>query len=283
MKVLIFGASGFLGSHLIDFLKKKKINYVSCGRNKSNKLIIKKYNQKNISKIILDYIPDVIINLVAMTNVDKCELNREKAQEINTNVVKYIYEVLKKYNVKSKLIQLSTDQVYDGYGKKKENQIRILNEYAKSKYKAEKYVLKINGCVLRTNFFGSSENTLTNWIINSVKMKKSIKVFNNISFSPIYIKTLCNYIYLFCIKKISGVYNLGSKNCISKSEFAFYLIKKLNMSQIYLIDSDYSNNTLIAKRPKNMCMNSSKLSKNFKVKLKDCYSEINIMIKDIKK
>lgn len=284
MKLLLLGASGFLGSYLKNYLKKKKIDLITCGRKSSNLIKIKNYNKYNLYKIIIKHRPEVIINLVAITDVDACENNKKKTRKINTYISKYLYEINKKYKINSKLIYVSTDQVYEGKGRNREKKINLINNYSKSKFNAEKYILKSNGCVLRTNFFGISKSklTLVDWIINSVKSKKKINVFNNIYFSPIYVKTLCKYIYYFCIKKNKGIYNLGSKNCISKSKFAFFIIKKLNLNSNYLNNFIYQNKTLTAKRPKNMCMNSDKFSKKFNIKIKNVYHEINLMIKDIK-
>ena len=42
----ITGASGFIGNHLEDLLKEKKINYIKIGRKKDSDFIIKDINSK---------------------------------------------------------------------------------------------------------------------------------------------------------------------------------------------------------------------------------------------
>ena len=123
---------------------------------------------------------------------------------------------------------------------------------------------------------------LVEWIIKSNIGKKKINVFTNIFFSPIYIKSLCKYIYLFCKKNAPGIFNVGSNNCISKSEFAFYLIKKLELNEKYLFKKKYTKKILLANRSKNMCMNSKKFENKFSINTKNCYHEIDLMIKEIK-
>ena len=207
------------------------------------------------------------------------------SKKINTEISKNLSKIIISNKLKSKLIYISTDQVYNGGGNKIEKFTKIINYYSKTKYDAEKYVIKANGCVLRTNFFGVSKNkvSLVDWIIESVKKKKEIKVFNNVFFSPLYVKTVCKYIYLACKKNTKGIYNLGSNSCISKAEFAFYIINKLKLEEKYLINSKYTKNTLITKRPKNMCMNSNKFYKKFNIQSKNIYQELNLMLKDLTK
>ena len=60
-------------------------------------------------------------------------------------------------------------------------------------------------------------------------------MFSNIYFSPLYVKTLCNYLHKI-IKKKNGVYNVGSKGCISKAEFGLYFADmKFNKNLIQVI------------------------------------------------
>jgi len=285
VRILIFGASGFLGLHLVDFLKKKKVELITCGRNSVNSIKLKRYNKKSLSDLIIKKKPNIIINLVAITNVDYCEKKPALAKKVNTDIVKSIAEIIEKNKLKIKLIHISTDQVYNGAGRKSEKKTTLLNKYSKSKYNSEKNVIKINGSVIRTNFFGISKKNISfvDWIINSNIAKKKINVFTNIFFSPIYVKTLCKYIFLFCKRNVTGIFNVGSSNCISKSEFAFYLIKKLKLDIKYLVKKKYNNKMLFAKRPTNMCMDSIKFKDKFKIGNKNCYREIDLMINEMNK
>ena len=183
MRILIFGASGFLGLHLVNFLKKKKVELITCGRNSSNSIKIKNYDKKYLSNLIIKKKPKVIINLVALTDVDLCEQKPLLAKKVNTDIIKSISEIIKKNKLNIKLIHISTDQVYSGNGRKPENKTILLNEYSKSKFNGEKYVLKINGSIIRTNFFGISKTNknFVDWIIKS-NIKKKKKMFLQIYF-----------------------------------------------------------------------------------------------------
>lgn len=282
MKVVILGGSSFLGTFLSDYLRLKKVKLITIGRDKKNYIKLLNYSQKELTKAFKKTNFDILINLCAITNVDLCEKRINLAQSAHIKLIKNISYIVKKFNPKGYIVQISTDQVYNTKGRNKERDIKLINNYAKTKYLGEKYVYE-NSCILRTNFFGISERkiSLASWIINSLRHKKKINVFDNIYFSPLYVKTLCRYIFLILKKKPKGVFNIGSSKCISKSEFAFYIAKKLNLDSNYLNKSLYKKGNLYAKRPNFMCMDSSKFKKQFHIKLNSPFEEINKMIRDI--
>ena len=134
MKILIFGASGFLGLHLVNFLKKKNVELITCGRNSRNLITIKNYDKKYLSNLIIKKKPKVIINLVALTDVDLCEQKPLLAKKVNTDIIRSISEIIEENKLRCNLIHISTDQVYSGNGRKPENKTTLLNEYSKSKF-----------------------------------------------------------------------------------------------------------------------------------------------------
>ena len=108
--------------------------------------------------------------------------------------------------------------MYDGKNqiKSREDQIKIVNKYARSKLMGEaKLILKIFNT--KNKFFGHYKKKRSSSLIqNSFKKKIKIKIFKNIYFSPLHISSLVNLLIRLCYKKIPGIYNLGSKGGISK-------------------------------------------------------------------
>jgi len=286
MKVMMLGAGGFLGSRLCQSLRNNEV--IKCGRDKKNDIILNKNKKNNFSDILLKVKPDVIINLIAITDVDSCERKKEEADNVNNIMVKKFVQAIKESKLTNKIffLHISTDHVYSGNGPHKENCTKPENIYAKTKLKGEKYIKRINGCVIRTNFIGKSltkKKSLSDWIYQSLKKNKKINVFKNVKFSPLNIKTLCFYINLIIKNKISGIYNLGSKNGFSKAEFALKFAKKLNLNTNLIKFIDYKKNVLLAKRPLDMRMNVKRFENKFTVVLKDLNYEINLLSKEYKK
>ena len=74
-------------------------------------------------------------------------------------------------------------------------------------------------------------------------------------------------------KKIPGIYNLGSKRGLSKSNFAILFLNELNIKKFNHKIVNFKQN-FAAKRSLDMRMNVSKFEKNFKIILPTCYSEV---------
>ena len=276
MKVLIIGSSGLLGKELYYFLKKKKIKVFHNGLNK------KKLNLnyvKNIKKI-LKINPNLIINAAAITDIDLCENAKKQTSLINIHLLKNLFYFKSKYNLNFKLIQFSTDQLYNSKIPSKESdKIKIYNNYSLQKFLAEKICLKNESLIFRTNFFGKSiskNKSFTDWIFDNFRSNKDFYLFKDIIFNPLRINTICNIIYTIINKKkldINGIYNLGSVGKISKSNFSIFFAKKAMVFHKNFKVCNYKK-VLKTKRSKNMSMNIGLFKKKFKIKLPKIRNEI---------
>ena len=148
-------------------------------------------------------------------------------------------------------------------------EVKINNFYSKTKYLSEKVALKYNATVFRTNFFGLNKNKpgpLDIFIKNSINSGKCI-LFDDVYFNPLRVKTLVNIIHKIVMKNklSSGLFNLGSRNGLSKKNFYLlifkYLKKNINYKAIKV------NTYLNTKRSKNMLMSVKKFKKIYKIKL----------------
>jgi dTDP-4-dehydrorhamnose reductase len=175
--------------------------------------------------------------------------------------------------------------VYESTKSSKENsKLTTCNNYSYQKLKAEKIYTKNKSIILRTNFFGkgmNSNKSFSDWLYNSFKSNKKFFLFNDIVFNPLRIDTICNIIYNIIIKKKlnnCGIYNIGSKGKISKSNFGIFFAKKLKIYNGKEIICN-SSEILKVKRPRNMSMDIRKFEKTFNFKLPSIKDE---MIKEIK-
>ncbi|MDA9665519.1 SDR family oxidoreductase [Candidatus Pelagibacter sp.] len=285
--VLVLGASGLLGSELISGQYLKKYQIISLSRSSKTDYNVDLENFNELVKTLEKVKPNVIINLVGLTNIDHCEKFPNEAYRINVQTVENLTGAIQMLSEKPFLIHISTDQVYDGKGFFLEKNINLSNYYAFSKYIGELKANQISSTILRTNFFGKGKSlkrsSLTDWLYTELKQNNHISVFEDVWFNPLSISFLCKIIELTIEKKIEGIFNLGSDNGMNKADFAFYFAKALNlptsnMKRVKVSDVKF----LKAYRPKNMIMNLNKFKQKFNVKLPKLKEEIEFVAKDYK-
>ena len=145
-KLLLLGSTGQLGSQLSNLLK-DDYNLFSISHSD-----LDFNNFYLIEDLILKKEPDIIINCMAMTDVDKCEENKREAYNVNGESIKHITRILK--ITESYFINISTDYVFSGSkGNYHETDIaEPVNYYGLSKLTGDIYAMSYdNSLIVRTS------------------------------------------------------------------------------------------------------------------------------------
>lgn len=283
-KVLVTGAFGLLGSSLVPYLRSCQYDVFSLSQRRREGVSADLTSWNAVTEVLNKVMPDVIVNLAACTNVDECERNPQKAYLLNGCIVEHLSKWIQQNGDRCYLVQISTDQIYDGKGPHKEESITLCNYYGFSKYLGESAALSIPSTVLRTNFFGASQceyrTSISDWIIKSLQRGDPIKVFDDVRFSPLSLNSLVKLLEVVIRKRQPGVYNLGSKDSASKADFAFMLAEELNLPTHSMKRELSDVLQLDAYRPKDMSMDSSCFERVFDVGLPFLREEIKSMRND---
>lgn len=229
---------------------------------------------------------DAVVNLAAATNVDRCEDDPQGAFIANVRVVELLAEALAAVDGPRAphLVQVSSDQVYDGAGPHSEPQASPCNVYALSKYAGELAAAKIGATVLRTNLFGRSHavgrTSLSDWVVSSLRSHAPITVFDDVLFSPLHTDTLTDVIERAIRERHAGTFNAGASNGLSKADFAIALAARLGLPTGSMTVGKSSGAKLRARRPLDMRMNTSLLERTFGINAPTLESQIDIAAKE---
>lgn len=176
MKILITGATGSLGSSLIEESLKRNYDVVCLGHSErpTQKLQSKYpdipifsldiFDKYLLANIVDNHPVDYIIHTAAMKHIGICEHNPNKAIDINIIGSRNIIEVAKQFNIKN-VIAVSTDKA-----------INPSCVYGCSKLLMEKIMLEHGYSTLQSvNLFFSSGSVLEIWD-RAIKEKEPIKI-----------------------------------------------------------------------------------------------------------
>lgn len=283
-RVLIVGSSGLLGSSLTNYLAGQyDVKTVTSSSSKSD-FKIDMSNQQSCLNLLSEIDPDFIINLAAYTDVDGCESNIEKAYRINSKIAENIAKYCKTNN-QAFVVHISTDHFYDEE-QSDENKVRIYNSYAMTKYSAELSYMPEQTTIFRTNFFGRSSSSVSLGLCDSIyKLARSgeeLNLFNNVYFSPVSINTLCSLIELSLKKRIPGVYNVGSKQGMSKQDFLLKFLRKCGIQDVKYKSINVELMNFPVRRPKDMRMDVTLFENTFEYILPTLNEEIESVANEYK-
>ena len=240
------------------------------------------------------YKPSIIINTAAYTNVDKAEIDKEKAYKSNCLGPKNLAYFSKIFN--SLLIHFSTDYVFDGLKNKlyKENDhMNPISVYGKTKMLGEKEIIK-SKCkylIIRIAWLYSHFNNVNfiNKIIELSKNKSEIKVVSDQKGIPTSSLELSKNLWKIVnkYKKNSnlslGIYHYSQNGkIISFYEFAKFILdyiskKNFEVPKIKPVLSTNYNKKII--RPLFSGLDNDKLSKDFNLNIEKWQLSLEYILK----
>jgi len=266
-RILMIGASGMLGSSLAPYLKLAGHTVFRQSRSHGFDIRLNILSCSDWQDQLVGLEPDVVVNLAAATNVDRCETDPHWACQANVEPLLAFVSAAHLCGVKPHIVHISTDQVYDGPGLHFEDKVDPANFYGLTKLCAELSVKNYPSTILRTNFFGmsnsSSRVSFSDWIVQSLKAQKQINLFKDVLFSPVHISSLCNVIKMAIDLRPHGIYNVGSTEGVSKAQFGLQLANFLGLSTEGINLRPISEISPKGRRPLDMRMSTIKLDKCF--------------------
>ena len=255
-KVIVTGGLGFIGSNLIELLLEKNffvinIDSVTYSSNYYNTKDFKKNykfincninNQKKIFNILSKNKPVAIFNLAAETHVDRSIDSPKKFIDSNILGVFNLLEAFRKFHKKnknSKLIHISTDEVYGDILNGRSNEdysYKPSSPYAASKassdhlvysyFRTYKLPVIITNC---SNNYGPKQHPekLIPKLIYNILNNKPFPIYGHGKNSRdwIYVPDHCEaLIKVYQKGKVGEFYNIGSNKNLSNLEICKNLI-----------------------------------------------------------
>ncbi len=244
MKILITGSTGQLGTETVKLLE----DVVPSER--------KLLNLENPEKIyeILDRIkPSMIINCAAMTDVDACQVNKERAYNVNALSPSIMANYAIKNNIK--IVHFSTDFVFNGEtGNYSEDSIPDpINYYGTSKIMGDMAIETVpNHLIIRTSGVYGVKNNFPVVVYKRLKEGKEVRVIDSY-YSPIHSKNLAKATVELIKNNYNGRINISGER-ISRKDFALKIADFFRLDPSRILESQEFSGQ-VAKRPRDSSLN----------------------------
>ena len=244
MKVLVTGANGFTGQHLVKTLVNKGFEVIATSRNESKLTSYSNltyYNceltdVRNVENLFDLTRPDAVIHTAAMSKPDECAANPSLCNANNIEATQHLLEAATKVGTQH-FVYLSTDFIFgEGGPHAEEDAPAPLNLYGASKLEAEALVnaASLKTTIIRPVFMYGPvwENlrpSFIQWVAGKLQNGEPIKVVTDQARTPTYIGDLCWGIRKIINDKVSGTFHLAGKDIVSPYDMAVAVAKHLDL------------------------------------------------------
>ena len=277
MRLLITGGSGLLGSKIAEIAVKKDYEvYSGYHAHKTKFGIPIKFDicdEIVLNKIFRKIKPEIVVHAAALTNVDKCEENKELAWEVNVNGTRNIAKLSQKY--RAFLIHVSTDYVFSGEkGLYKEtDEPNPINHYGITKLEGENIVKTVTNewCIVRPSvIYGSTpaagKVNFALWVLEKLKHEEPINIITDQFISPTLNTNLAEMILEVAERRLTGIYHLAGATPINRYNFATLIAETFKLNKNLISPTTSEKMKWIAKRPRDTSLNVNKAYKKLKNK-----------------
>jgi dTDP-4-dehydrorhamnose reductase len=260
MKILVTGGKGQLGTDCVRvFGKTHEVLAIDLDEVDITRL-------SDLEALVQKFMPNIIINCAAYTQVDNCEIEKDLAWNVNVTGTENLVKCSEKQGCR--LIHISTDYVFDGSKKIPEPYVEKdkpnpVSYYGKTKYESEKVVLSgsdrhvivrpawmygVNGY----NFL----KTMLKLALNNPKGE--IKVVNDQYGSPTWSYGLALQIQRIIQTDVHGIYHTTAEGYCTWFELAEYFLNKMQVPHT-IVPCTSEEFPTRAKRPKNSILENRHL------------------------
>jgi dTDP-4-dehydrorhamnose reductase len=187
--IMVFGESGALGRELYAQANKIGLSLIKVGRADLDLSL----NAKSVEEFVNDHSPGLLVNCACVTGLDKCNLQRKEAIEVNGLFPRKLFMGSQKNRIP--LIHFSTDSVFscdeDGPLNTEASTPSPTTWYGVTKYLGESFVSGADNCltIRMPMLFGpTNQHQIIGKLFQKIKSNENIQasndVFNTLTYTP---------------------------------------------------------------------------------------------------
>ncbi|HEV2139028.1 MAG TPA: NAD(P)-dependent oxidoreductase [Nitrososphaerales archaeon] len=242
MKILVTGVTGQLGSRLAEEAMSRGHSVVGTHFASENpppfSSRVDLIDGAAVRVLISRHEPDLVINCVALTNVEQCESDKPYAEKANIASVVHLVEAIR--NTSTILLHISTDFVFDGV---KGNYIETdsknpINVYGWTKSEAEEVILREMNedrfLIARSGGiidFRKGSRNIGRVLLDAVQDGHSIGVIADQITTFIHAREEAKVLLDLIENRCCGIYHVGGNRPSSRYDLATTLLRKLGIEK----------------------------------------------------
>jgi dTDP-4-dehydrorhamnose reductase len=269
-RVVITGASGFVGGRLLEELNSRAQVTGTRYRHAVPGLdAVDLADDAAAHSFFRARRPEAVINCAALADPDVCEKDSTRARRLNTWMPALMGRLCAENG--ARLIHLSTDLVFDGKGKSggysEDDEALPLSEYGRSKLDGERALLADcpDAAIVRVSLvYGrarSGRPSFLDWLLGEIGAGRRAKLFTDQWRTPTPVSQLSEVMArLIETPKIAGVFHWGGADRVSRMDFGRAACRIFGLPETSLEPVSMADFAYAAARPADCALRCDKLS-----------------------
>jgi dTDP-4-dehydrorhamnose reductase len=273
MRLLVVGANGLLGSNVVYAGQQR--GWKICGTYHSTSpafdVPLTQFDlgdYEDFGDFLEKYDPDVVVNCAAMTDVDSCERDPERAQLLNSDAPGGLAARCAAADVN--FVHISTDYVFDGTARDpytEEATPNPVQAYGESKLSGERAVRSglDNTLIARISFLWGihrSTDDLTGfpvWVRDQLHSGDSVPLFTDQWVTPTRAGQAADTLLDLIAREEEGIYHVACASCVTPHEFGMAICDRLDADSGLIRESFMTDADRAATRPTYTCFDVGKV------------------------
>lgn len=230
MRILVTGATGRLGSRLVDSLRADHHDVTGIG---IDELDLTDFGATRA--FVGAHQPEIILHCAAWTDVDGCARDPEKAMLINGYGTQHV--ALAAAAIGAATLYISSNEVFDGQQSTPYHEYdptAPINPYGYSKWVGEQALMHVNPrhYIVRTAWlFAHGGKNFVHAVLNAAREGRPLRVVTDEIANPTYADDLAEGIARLIMSGRFGIYHLTNSGACSRHDFARYVLDRAGFAK----------------------------------------------------
>ncbi len=222
-------------------------------------------DREQVEQVVAEFGPEAVVNAAAITNVDACELDPERAFAVNALGVRHL--ALAADRIGAHVVHISTDYVFDGELTSRAydewDPVHPISEYGRSKLGGETELQEHarSWAIVRTSWvFGRRGTDLISWAFGAHERGELEEVLADQVNIPTYAPDLAYLLARFAVERRRGLFHATSgDDAVTRHEFVSTALRARGVDPSGIRSVDAANFPRPAARPKHSVMDNRAL------------------------
>ena len=262
MRVLLIGASGFIGRYLVKRLSATPEREVFCtfharppGDDANHWYQLKLTDPVRLEKLFGFIQPDVVVHLAAMADVGTAEREPAMATAVNVAATSEIARLCESQS--ARLVFVSTEYVFDGQRGfyREDDSPNPTTHYGRTKWEAEQEVAWLASLwsVLRTSIvYGWPEPGRRNFVPSLIERLQGGQPYSGSTEAmrtPVYVEHLVDGIAKLVEDSHPGIHHVAGRDWVSMYDFALAVADGFGLDRELVVPANTPQGTQLAFTP----------------------------------